>query len=408
MVAITPARPDITVPEFCRNPSCPHHHPTTESDSPVWYVRHGYHSTKAHGAVQRFRCTACGTTCSTQTFSIHYWTHRVVDIEHIEKMIGNCAGQRQIGRAIQASGRLVKNRCQRLARNYLAIYAEAACDHLIHESCAFDGFESFVRSQYFPVNMNILIGSETLAVYGVTGSVMRRKGRMTAAQKEFRAKIDAHWKPKRGALLSSCVRLFCALTDRVDLGPRKHPWTLWTDEHQAYPRALNQVPILREALDCGRMRHCTVSSRAARTGRNLLFPVNYIDREIRKDLADHVRETVRFPREMNMAMQRLIIELGSHTFGKPIRISGRCWTETELTHADAAGLTNSIRVRNLMERRYLYRHVHSHAVKRGCAGWISDIWLERYQNPPVVDPVTGEQLRRRVPGSDWRAVHLRV
>ena len=408
MVAITPARPDITVPEFCPNPRCTNHYPAAESDSPIWYTRHGCHHTKAHGMVQRFRCTGCGKTCSTQTFSIHYWTHRVIDIENIEMLLKSCAGQRQIGRAICASGRLVKNRCQRLARNYLAIYAEAASDHLIQEFCAFDGFESFIRSQYFPVHMNILVGNDSLAVYGVTGSIMRRKGRMTEAQKEFRAKIDTHWKPKPRALVASCARVFQSIVNRIDLNRPDHPWTLWTDEHKAYSRALQQVPTLSRALQHGRIQHCTVSSQVERDGRNFLFPVNYIDREIRKDMSDHVRETVRFPREMNMAMQRLIIELGSHTFGKPIRISGRCWTESEITHADAAGLTASFQTRKLLKRRYLYRHVHSHAVQQGCAEWISDIWLERYHNPPVVDPVSGKQLTLRVPGSDWRAAHFRA
>ena len=56
---------------------------------------------------------------------------------------------------------------------------------------------------------------------------------------------------------------------------------------------------------------------------------NYIDRELRKDMAEHTRETVRQGREGNAAMQRLLVELGT--------------------------------------------------VKR----WMSDIWFERYENPPL-------------------------
>ncbi|AFG37906.1 hypothetical protein [Spirochaeta africana] len=396
---------ETSSPEFCTNPACTFHHPGEQHNN-RWYIKFGTHYAQAHGTVQRFRCKACGKTFSTQSFSMQYWVHRVIKYDRIESMLIASSGQRQIGRAIMASGRLVKNRCQRLARSYLALYAEASRDHLLGENCAFDGFESFVRSQYFPLHLNILVGCESLSVYGFTGSVLRRKGRMTAAQRVFRHMIDIHWKPARGSLVASCAQVFDALYNRIPISNPASPWKLWTDQHTAYPRALQKVPWIREAMHAGGFTHCTVSSRAVRSRQNPLFPVNYIDREIRKDMADHVRETVRFAREVNMAMQRVTIELGAHTFAKPERITGRCRTEGDATHAQAAVFGQSQVAQRMLKLRHTRRFLHSHAVHRGCPDWISAIWQQQYENPPVVDSVTGQVLTKRMPGNDRRAAHL--
>ena len=68
---------------------------------------------------------------------------------------------------------------------------------------------------------------------------------------------------------------------------------LITDEHQSYPKAI--LPF-RATTD---IVHSTVSSQLARTGDNPLFAVNYIDREIRKDLAEHhLRDDVFRPQRL--------------------------------------------------------------------------------------------------------------
>lgn len=57
-----------------------------------------------------------------------------------------------------------------------------------------------IRSQYFPTNISLLIGSDSQAVYEVKLVVMRGKGRMPAIQKKNRTIIDLVWKPPRRAL----------------------------------------------------------------------------------------------------------------------------------------------------------------------------------------------------------------
>ncbi|MFW6313072.1 MAG: hypothetical protein ACOC2N_04225, partial [Spirochaetota bacterium] len=77
--------------------------------------------TRARGRIQRFRCRSCGRTCSTQTFSIHYWAHYTNDLPWLLGALSSSSGLRQIGRVAGVTHRVIQNRCRRLARNALAV-----------------------------------------------------------------------------------------------------------------------------------------------------------------------------------------------------------------------------------------------------------------------------------------------
>jgi len=409
-----PETQEILKPEFCPHRECVNHDRQTAAANPNWYYKHGTHGSLVRGSIQRFKCRSCGKTCSTQTFSIHYWTHRTIDLKKLDQQTTSSSGQRQCAIALGASTNLVKNRTQRLARNYLALFAAALADFTIQEDCAFDGFESYLSSQYHPTNINLLVGSQSQAVYGITGTIMRRKGKMTDHQREFRAKIDTHWRPTPASLIESCELLFRDMQSHLPLELREDfgPWVLSTDKHKAYRVALQRVAELKDALKAGDIEHKRISSHRVRDTKNPLFAVNYIDRELRKDMADHVRETVKQPREMNMSMQRLIIEAGAHNFRKSHRVSGRIDTRGCPTHGDVSGLTVSEAARWQMSRLFTHRHVLSHLDKEEATGkppqWIVDIWLQQYKNPPVVKFKSGEVSKLRVAGSAWCAKHLLV
>ncbi|MCX7788486.1 MAG: hypothetical protein N2442_12415 [Spirochaetes bacterium] len=55
-------------------------------------------------------------------------------------------------------------------------------------------------------------------------------------------------------------------------------------------------------------------SRRARTRSNPLFAVNYLDREVRKDAANHVRETTRGSRNVKDLMNRLALNQVVHNY----------------------------------------------------------------------------------------------
>ncbi|HPL91231.1 MAG TPA: hypothetical protein PLU76_04340, partial [Treponemataceae bacterium] len=96
-------------PEFCPNPDCPYHNRKLARTSP-WYYHYGFFSSLARGKTRRFRCKHCGTTSSTQTFSINYWTHLPINLRDLDDRLNSCAGYRQIARALGVSYPVIKNR----------------------------------------------------------------------------------------------------------------------------------------------------------------------------------------------------------------------------------------------------------------------------------------------------------
>ena len=126
-------------PEFCPNPDCPF----TTGSSPgrplvlsLWLLL-----ILARGKTRRFRCKHCGTTSSTQTFSINYWTHLPINLRDLDDRLNSCAGYRQIARALGVSYPVIKNRTLRLSE------LSQPLRHLtrqlpLEEDIAFDGIES--------------------------------------------------------------------------------------------------------------------------------------------------------------------------------------------------------------------------------------------------------------------------
>ncbi len=154
---------------------------------------------------------------------------------------------------------------------------------------------------------------------------------MTEAQGKRRSVLDGRFRPDPRGIQISFQRVASeGLSVLSDSG--RPSLTLWTDEHQAYPRAIAASPCLAALRGASRIEHRTVSSRKARTRDNPLFPVNYLDRELRKDLHEHVRETVCFGRNVNRQMERLALYQWWHNYRKPHRARG-----DPRSHAEVAG-----------------------------------------------------------------------
>lgn len=307
-------------PPFCAARSCIHHEPNPVSPYRA-YVPWGFYPTKAFGIVPRFRCTACGTTFSRQTFRLDYYAKRIVSYDDIVQRLSACESLSSIGRALHCSTDSISNRISRAARQALALGSALSSTMKPNEDLVADGFESFCRSQYFPNNITLLVGASSQYVYAADHVTLRRKGRMTEKQARKRAMLEQRWMANPRGIENSFARIAHEAL-RVYSEGRRPSLTLWTDEHQAYARALAHSPHLSLLLHEGLIRHRVVSSRIARTTRNPLFPVNYLDRELRKDLHEHVRETVCFGRNVNRQMERLAVYLLWHNTIKPHRARG--------------------------------------------------------------------------------------
>src|SRR5512144_2542807 len=274
------------VPPHCPRSDCRFHR-----SSHGWrWKRHGtFTRDRAPHRVQRFRCAHCGHTFSQQTFASTYWLRRPDVFERIAHRLLGCSGLRQIVREAKCHHTTAMRhgrRLGRLALLYLWLHRpRGACT----EPVVVDGFESFAYSQYHPHYLNLVVGADSHYGYAFTFTELRRKGRMTAAQKRRRARLEArHGRPDpRGIEKGTATALRLAV-------PEPQPLTVRSDEHRDYPRAL-------ASLRGYTIRHERTPSVQARTAGNPLFPVNRLDLLLRHNCANHKRETIAFSK-LNQAV----------------------------------------------------------------------------------------------------------
>ena len=85
--------------------------------------------------------------------------------------------------------------------------------------------------------------------------------------------------------------------------------TVRSDEHPAYPRALQQIAGLE-------IRHECTPSMAARTSGNPLFPVNLMDLLLRHNSANHKRETIAFSKRHQAVIERAALLVAWRNYAK--------------------------------------------------------------------------------------------
>jgi len=362
------------VPPFCPNPACPHHHDDARFYAGHW-KRAGSYATLVIGRVHRFMCTACGRGFSERTFSVDYFAKRTLDLREIHRAV--CQGENlaAVARHLGCSGDSVQNRIDRLARQGIALHESMQAGLALGEHLVADGFESFDRSQYFPNQVNLLIGQRSQFLYGFTHTTIRRKGRMTPAQRRTRARIESRYKAPAQGIRDSFARLLATIPARWE--PTRRPrLALLTDRHRAYPAAIGKVPTLARERIAGRFVHQTYSSTAPRTVSNPLFPVNYYDRELRKDIAAYRRESTCFSRNVGNGLSRMMLYLVYHNYEKHFRVgtgdSGRDYPHAVVAGIDPAGIELAMS-RLYEERAFLMRQSVSADNGR--------IWLKEYQTP---------------------------
>ena len=143
-------------------------------------------------------------------------------------------------------------------------------------------------------------------------------------------------------------RLLEDLSAMICAGCETEQRVIYSDEHRSYPAVLRSLPRLHTLMLQQRLSHLQISSHRARTTTNPLFAANYLDRQIRKNCGEHVRETVKQAREVNCSNERMAIFAVSHNFFTPHRVSDRAFTAAEPTHADVAGVSARPDVRALL------------------------------------------------------------
>lgn len=341
---------------FCPYPACELHAPERAAKEGTFYQLFGTYETAVVGTVQRYRCTACGRSFSDRTFSIDYYTKRNLDYHEIHRAISAAESVSSLARKQRCSVDSIQNRIDRLGRNCVAMHSSVVRTLKLREDLCADAFESFDRSQYHPNQINILVGADSQFLFAETHATIRRKGHMTPLQKARRALYELEYRPPRDGVTASFAELAGRIEKLWDRGI-KRKLVLRTDEHQRYPVAIGRIGSLASARRIGTFIHERYSSRIRRDKCNPLFPVNYYDRELRKDLAAFRRESSCYNRNVSNGLMRFECHKVWHNYRKFHRINP-CET-SHLTHAEVAGADPSL-VSGWLNHLYTRRSFLSH------------------------------------------------
>lgn len=341
-------------PPFCPNPRCPYHADAMRPSH--WFIRKGFYTTRSGNRFQRYQCSHCGRRFSSQTFHIDYYAKVTLDYHRLLIYLVSGMSLRALGRAFHRSPKTIAGKISRLTRQILAFNHGNQLSVNLTEDLVADGFESYVVSQYFPNNFNLLIGKDSQFVYDLTYAHLHRKGAMTDFQKQQADRYHNAYPFPAGQVQVSFTHLLRTALGLLRVSTGKSTLILHTDEKKEYvaPVAGYASAGLPESLS-RRILHRQTPSSARRTGKNPLFAANYIDRDIRKDMAEHHRETVCFARNVNASLERLTCYLFHHNFMKAFRLNRA--ERTYSTHAVAAGLDNRFirkRIAFLFTRRAFF------------------------------------------------------
>ena len=285
---------DSWSPPFCPNPEC-RFHGVREADWP--YKKIGYYGRQSGPKrIRRYLCRTCGRSFSSQTFTCSYWQKLPgLDSQVLTKTIGGMAN-RQMARDLGVTVETVCRHIARLARHCLLFHLKMIQDLAPPGEIVIDGFESFEWSQYFPIHHHVAVGKGTDFFYYFTDSPLRRKGSMTAGQKDRRQKLEQDFgRPDPKAIESDMCEVLTVVMGNRGSG------RVYSDDHPAYKRSIRHIPC--------QIDHRITPGSAHRDRNNSLWEVNLLDLLIRHCCANHKRETIAWSKRRQASAERLLILL---------------------------------------------------------------------------------------------------
>jgi hypothetical protein len=285
-------------------------------------------------------------------------------------------GVRAMARLFNCAPDTINRKICILARQATVIMSHVIENIELFEDLTADGFESFAVSQYFPNNFNILVGKDSQFVYHFDYVQLHRKGRMTDYQKKKAAELKKKWPLRRNNELIAFMEIEQKIMEMLMKTQTVEHLTVYTDEKTIYRQCFDHIGAV--AKYDGSTAYVTqkqISSRQHRDLNNELFAVNYIDREIRKDMAEHHRETSCFARNVNSSVSRMMVYLFYHNFLKTYRLNGI--DNRNKNHADAAGITSLV-YRKMLVHLFTKRLFSTHYNLQGNNEMT---WCRAYQTP---------------------------
>jgi hypothetical protein len=286
--------------------------------------------------VQRYKCLVGKHRFGKQAFSVTYYLKRPELTAPIFAGLQAGSGHRQLARSLDCAPSTVTRQSARLGRHALLLTATALAElDAIDERLVIDHFESFVRTQDYPVGVATVVGHESWFIYGLDPAPHKRTGKRSNFQEAKRRARPPQ--PSRGGYIGSMVRVLDAL---LHFFPENRSFALTTDGMAAYADALARRRYL------GRFDHMVYpnpkrgpkgasrSPQAVRRDR-AMFPVDLLHSLIRHSECHHRRETIAFGRRTNAILERLYLAAVWRNFVK--KVSER--RPEKVTPAMKVGLT---------------------------------------------------------------------
>jgi hypothetical protein len=171
-------------------------------------------------------CQRCNRNFSTQTFSTTYWLRRGDLLQPLFHRLLSCSALRQIAREFGVAPSTIQHQAERLGRHALLFHEERR-PALPSEPLVLDGFRTFERGQYWPFDLNLLVGASHY-VYGMNDAELRRSGTMKPAQKRQRRRLEGlHGRPAPQATRDAVAELVARVV------PSGGKIEIASDEHKA-------------------------------------------------------------------------------------------------------------------------------------------------------------------------------
>jgi transposase-like protein len=365
-------------PSFCPNPNCPHH-PNPQPASPKpWYRRNGYYSSRLHERIPRFRCKVCGCSFSLQTFNLTYYDKLDVSYETILEHLPTCQGIRQMGRALGLSPKVVARRQAKLVPQVLSFHARALRTAKPESALILGRVESFVYSHKYRTMLQLLVGQDSEVVWAFNifrFAEMTPQNPTSRQEPDESANLDASFNE---ALSDRCGELLTTYENGI--APHNQSITLFTDTNPVYPLALQKAGVGE------RWQHVPVVTPQPSGETTPLFAFHYLDRQLRKDLSEHVCQTTRWAKRPERQVGRLALYLAWHHAKKPVRING---DDKEVRHLERVALK-----RETIDREWAaLTKVRRFGTHEPLEGWHRRVWNREDRNPELPQAAMPKYLR---------------
>jgi transposase-like protein len=279
-------------PPHCPNPDCRFHHARPE---PWRYRRHGYYQRDARPhRIRRYLCLHCRKSFSSQTFSTTYYLKRPDILPEVLALTVSAAANRQSGRKIPAAPATIDNQLARLGRHCMLLHRHLMARASPCGDIAIDGLRTFEYSKYFPFEHLVAVDPQTSLLIHWNDAPLRRMGTMTAYQERRRQQLEQRLGVPDPRAIEKGMREVLQVALR---GAERA--TVRSDEHQAYPRAM-------QGLECA-ITHRQTSSKRKRDQNNDLCEINSLDSFWRHCSANHRRATIAWSRRRQASAERFAI-----------------------------------------------------------------------------------------------------